>query len=208
MDERFEALKLIGPAWFARMTSPGARTRAAYSRLIRKTASTSDRVAFLTLNVDPRSLARSKTPLALELNGLRSSSKPEDAYRIFWNKFFTRFRNDLIPSKRSALTVIGTLENAGKRLDLGAKELHIHVLIPLPTHIRNEYFRERLNRALRRYLGIANPVRPVVDLEIVSQVDVELSDYHGKQMLNSEVASDRFYSFNTNAKPFALAPNK
>lgn len=214
-SELFEALKLIGPAWYAKMTSPGARTRAAYSRLIRKAASESDRIAFLTVNVDPRTLARSKTPLALELNGLRSSSKPVDAYRIFWRKFFTRFRNDLLKYKRSPLTVTGVLENAGKRLDLGAKHLHLHVLIPLPPNVRNEYFRDRLERAFRRYLGIRRSVKPevfwdtpILSLEFVNQVDVELADYHGKQMLNSEIASHRFYSFNTNAKPYAFAPNK
>ena len=194
MNENIEALKLFEPRWYARMTSPRGRLRTAYSRLFRAQVEQSERVAFLTVNVDPRTLYRSGSPLALELAALRKGSSPEAAYTILWNKFFTRFRNVLLRKSEGILTVIGTLENAGYTYDRTAKQLHLHALIPVPANVSNDYFRKKLTWSLVRYLGLY-PARPTVDLEFIHKVDVELADYHGKQLLNPEIASDRLFLF-------------
>ena len=167
-----------------------------YGALI-KSAFGSQPLVFVSINLDltamRRAVARSgRLSLSDELLMAIRNSNRQDAIMIFYRKFFHRVSNEFYGSAHRRfgrrLKYIGVMENSGKCYTRTESPYDGHFLIAIPTE-SHQRFMECVRVVFER--SVYAPTATTIDCQSVTELSSDLADYHFKQFVSAEVATER-----------------
>lgn len=167
-----------------------------YGTLI-KSVFGSQPLVFVSINLDLTAMRRAVTKsdrLSLSdelLTAIRNSNR-QDAITIFYRKFFHRVSNEFYGSAHRRfgrrLKYIGVMENSGKCYNRTESPYDGHFLIAIPTE-GHQTFMECVRKVFER--SVYAPTAVTIDWRSVIELSSELAEYHFKQFVSAEIATER-----------------
>jgi hypothetical protein len=119
-----------------------------------------ERLVFLTINIDQRSLDRAmrkfNATLSSEFRKNSDGKAPANRYRTLFQKFLYHINTPLLGKHRAKLgqqiQYFCVLENDGYRYKKNADALHAHILVGLPDRVSYEDFERRTREYWAKYI--------------------------------------------------------
>lgn len=154
-------------------------------------------LVFASINLDLTAMRRAVTVndrLSLSeelLIAIRNSSR-QDAVSTFYRKLFHRVSNEFHGSAHRRfsrrLNYLGVMENPGKCYNRFESPYDGHFLVAIPTE-NHQRFIDCLWAVFGR--SVYAPNATTIDCRSVLELSSDLADYHFKQFVSTEVATER-----------------
>jgi hypothetical protein len=129
-------------------------------RAIYEHLGSAERLVFLTINIDQRSLDRAMrkfdAPLSSEFRMNSDGKTPGNRYRTLFQKFLFRINTPLLGKHRAILgqqiPYFCVMENEGYVYRKNADALHAHILVGLPEKVSYQDFERRTREYWGKYI--------------------------------------------------------
>lgn len=182
---------------------------------------TANAYAFLTVNFDSRTVKRwlaaeyksLDRPLTADYLNTFRADPSFYANHKFWGKFFRRFSDRILGATRSAkgqsLDVCGFFENEGKSYNPNATDFHSHFWIAIPERRTfDELAASFFDTWESSVMPVADPfpnrstrrANKAIDIKPFDPTDSDGPNYPTKQLVNFELAAERWFSPNLSTR--------